>query len=148
MAAVYAERNKYAHLNVATQEELLLEDASPAEKAIKTIRQAVHELYTLLSSTAPEWIDDDVLPRHMKGGSTLTVGHGLQDPDDSKNIRITFLYRDREGTPYVLPPDADPEPYMHEVIKSTFVPISRVRAYQEGKVIAEVTVRMRGSSTS
>lgn len=144
MSEVYAERNKYLHLSIVDQNDLLLSDAKSAETAISAIRQAVHDLHRMLNSTAPEWIDDDVLPQHQIA-SCLTVGHQLRDVDDPRNIRITYLYADRESTPSILPPDADPFPAMHEVIKNTIIPISRVRAYRADDVIAEISVKMRGS---
>ena len=148
MASVYMERKKYAHLSTVNQDDLLLADSTPAAVVIATIREGIHALHALLGSTAPEWIDDDVLPRHRTSQACLTIGQGLHDHNDPRNIRITYLYRGRESTPTILPPEADPEPAMLQVIRDVIIPISRVRAYQDGEVVAEISVRMRGSSTA
>jgi len=121
-------------------------NAEPAESAIDTLREAVKDLHRLTSSESPEWIDEDQLPKHPVGfGATLTVGHGRVDPNDPSTIRVSFEYRGVVKVSDLLPPDADPTPYMEHLTRNITIPISAVRAYQGPLVIKEIPVRMRGS---
>jgi hypothetical protein len=139
-------RNDYTHLNDTDLDGLVMVDASPTESAIANLREAVKDLHRLAGTEAPAWIDEDRLPRHPVGGSaTLTVGHGLIDRDDPRNIQICFEYRGAVKTSDILPPDADPTPYMEQLARNVTIPISFVRAHQDGVIIKELPVRMRGS---
>lgn len=147
VAQIQKHRKDYTHLKIADQSQLLLKDATQAEDAITYLREAVLDLHTRLGTQSPEWIEDDVLPRHPTGGrAALTVGHGGVDVNDPNAIRVRYQYLDKESTSDILPPETDPTPFMEQVVKRVVVPISAVRAYRGSTLIKEILVRMRGSS--
>lgn len=93
VAEIHILRKNYTHLKVVDQPTLLLKDAAHAEKAIKHLREAIQDLHARLKNQPPEWIEDDVLPKHPSGSrGTLTIGHGGVDPDDPDAIQVRYQY--------------------------------------------------------
>ena len=142
---IYGLRKKYIHA-VATQADLF-PDLAIANDAIVTLRAAVKAVYSVVGKPQPDWVEDDTVPADPKGATaTLTLFRGIR-PDDRNphRIRVTFVYRGVEHEDTVFAPGSDPLPRMEEVLRTTTVPITCVRAYEGDDVLHEWQVKMRGS---
>ena len=85
----------------------------------------------------------------LRGGIAHgTVTQAGVDPLDPDRIRITYVFEGREYESNVMLPGSDPDPVMERVLKKTLVPLSRICAYRGDDLIADWTVRMRGSRIS
>ena len=108
---------------------------SIAEEAIKTIREAIHDIYERMGKQSPAWVDFDEAKGWPIGGSfgfaTLTaVG---ADPNDPNTLRIALVAEDgAEKVTNTFPgtiPEEDVFGHVEDLLGRLNAPFREVRVY-------------------
>jgi hypothetical protein len=139
-------RKGYTHRFVTARD--LFPEASVADDAIETIRDAIIEIYGHVGRPAPPWADDNDDRGWDKGSrsiAALSAIHAGADTDNDQTIHVCYVAMEREFTSDVLPPGTDWNPYVEGLLKSVKVPISKIRVYCGSDLIHDQHVEMRGA---
>ncbi len=91
-------------------QEQLFPEATVADHAISTLRNAIVDIYTRTGKHPPAWIqdDDDRGWDHNRGSlGHLTVSEPGVDPQHPTTIRIAYVYKGREYSYMLLRPETD-----------------------------------------
>jgi hypothetical protein len=145
-------RKKYAHFGVT------LSDRFPsievAEDAIKTIREAIHDIYARMGKPSPKWVNLD-----ESGGWPQTRGVGISmahlavsrtgaDPNAPDTYRIVLVTETGEEKPTIYLAGTTPEEDVFEEVEDLLgrlnVAFSAVRVYRGQDLIYEENLDMRG----
>jgi len=120
-----------------------------ADFAIEVAREAVLSIFQHVGRPAPAWICDNE-DRGWEGRPSFAVPmmqHGGADPEDPEAVRVAIVLYGKEFLTDVLPPDGDPEPYIHNLLNSANLrlPFSEVRVYKGAQLLKTVPTHMRGA---
>lgn len=138
-------RKDYMHRFLSQDD--LFPSANLADEVIEIVRAAVKAIYEHVTLPIPAWIQDNESMGWDSGrrnGATVTfVRAGAYD--DTRNIKICFVARDKERLHEVLPPGTDYRSHVEELIASVQIPITTVRVYEGEELIHERVMTMRGA---
>jgi len=118
-----------------------------ADEAISVVRAGVLAVYDMAGRKKPLWINDDDDPGWPTRGSAAhaSVLRAGVSADDPLAIRVSYVCDGHEYEHEVMPPDADFEPVIYALLRTTIVPISRVNVRRGEELIHTVDVNMRGT---
>lgn len=146
VALLHGARKEFVHIN-ADQTKLFLEVAD-AEHAVSVVRDAVTDVYRRAGKAPPMWLNDDQDRGWDYGrgqGAHIQVQHAGADPLAPDTIRIAYVYKDKQYVNEILPPNADYNERLNDLIRRLKVPVTAVRAYRGEDLILEKRLQMRGA---
>jgi len=129
-----------------SKESDLFPDASIADQAINTARNAITAIYNHVGKDVPHWVNDDedqgwAIKGMTVFGNLYSIPPGV-DENAPDTIKITYIYKAKECIRDVLPANTDPSPYIDRLVKSIGLPISGIKVYRGNKVIQEIQFTM------
>jgi hypothetical protein len=144
-------RNDYAHVGGKIVD--LFPKVVVAEDAIRTIREAIHDVYAMMGKQSPSWVDTDQSSGWPTSGNSratahLTLVRGQLDQNASDTLRIVLVTE--EGNEKVTDyfPGTTPEEDVYEQVEDLLgrlgVPFSRVRVYRGPDLLYKEDFDMRG----
>lgn len=141
-------RKTYVHRFLALPD--MFPEASVADEAIETVRLAVENIYVRVAKFLPTWFSLDEAhgwqTRASMSGATLTVGHHGAKLDDPNTVKIYIVINGQEKLTTVLPSGYDPKESVDQLLSGVKVPISAIRVYDNGHLVQDLIVNMRGNS--
>lgn len=126
-------------------------EAVVADDAIAVVRAAIASIFDHASVARPVWIEFD----HSHGwagqsgasfsaSATLITGGVL--PDDPTAVKICFVANDIEHVSSIHPQGFDYTNEVKSLVGAMNIPITAVRVYEEGILVSELLVHMRGNN--
>lgn len=141
-------RKTYVHRSLALND--MFPDATVANDAVTTVRDAVGDIYNRTNKPKPSWLNFDESrgweARSNFGAANLTVGRNGAKIEDPDTVTIYMVVDGTEKLTTVLPAKTDPTAEIEQLLKSVRVPISGIRVYESGALLQDLVVNMRGNS--
>jgi hypothetical protein len=141
------DRKKYTHFGVTPSDRF--PSIEVAEDAIKTIREAIHDIYARMGKPSPKWVnldESDGWPQTRGVGISmahLTVSRGA-DPNAPDTYSIVLVTKTGEEKPFLYLAGTTPEEDVSEEVEALLgrsnVPFSCVRVYRGQDLIHEEDV--------
>jgi hypothetical protein len=141
-------RKKYTHFGVDISDRF--PPVSIAEEAIKTIREAIHDIYGKMGRQSPAWVDFDEAKGWPIGVSFgfATVTAAGADPNDPNTLRIALVTEDgAEKVTNTFPgstPKEDVFGHVEDLLGRLNVPFREVRVYRGSNLLGSEALDMRG----
>lgn len=140
-------RKTYIHRFLALTD--MFPEAADADSAVETVRTASQDIYTRAQKAAPDWTHLD----HAKGWAassnvpapSLTACRENAKVDDPQTVKVYVVRNGVEHLSEVLPPGTDAQPYLDQIIDNAQIPVSKIVVYENGELIKDLQVNMRGS---
>ncbi|MEK0315649.1 hypothetical protein [Cohnella sp. 56] len=139
-------RKNFVHTNLE-QNKLFL-DTSVAIDYVKGIQDGILEIHKYTRTPIPQWIlydDDRGWDDGSESGIHILIERQGATKEDPQSIIVSYIYKGKEYPTEVLPANSDYLKTVTDMITNFRSPITGIKVYQEGKVIFETTLQMRGS---
>lgn len=141
-------RKAYVHRYLALDN--YFPEASTADEAVETIREAINAIYAHANIVPPAWISYDKSHGWQTSTSFSSAfaavacdGASFDDPD---TVRIFIVIDDDEHLTTVLPTGTDPSARIESLKHSVKIPFNGIKAYDKGNLTHDVVVVVRGNN--
>jgi hypothetical protein len=130
-------RKNVAHRFASETE--LFPDLEIADRAIKTVREAIIDIYQHSNKPNPEWVTDDFDEGWMTGVISMHGTGGPLSPyaDNKEAIVVSYIYKGHEYIQSYLSPDADIDQPIENFFRPIGKPITAVHLSRDGEVLVE-----------
>lgn len=139
-------RKSYVHRFASLED--MFPDAIVAEDAIETVRDAIKNICGHVNCVAPNWIDFDEASGwpapSMFGRPSVICGYPGIAMDDPLAVRVFLRIDGNEQLVRIFPPGYDPAQEIKELLQTLQLPVSGVSVYENGVLIRDLVVNMRG----
>lgn len=148
VAALNGCRVDYVHKTASGID--LFPEVGIADAALKTIRDALTDVFHRVGKAPPIWISDDTDRGWTGRGKSRSIAHGTAihagvDPGAPDTLRVTYVDKTGEHVHACHPPGADPSAIAAELLKHLREPVSMIRVYRGDSVELEWKLPMRGT---
>jgi hypothetical protein len=143
---VHKLRKNFVHINL--DQEKLFPETVDAEKSLRTLRNAIKEIFVHAGKNPPEWVEDDQdrgWDTGKKSFINLTVTRAGANINDPACFKVAYIHKDKECITEILPPNADYMPVVETLLKNIKMPITSIIVYRGNEIVFKRELKMRGA---